>query len=79
MNTEAGQDDSPTDHLAITGDSAGTSSLDVANIGGQGAQTINGIELISVGGASDASFTLDKPVVAGMWEYDLYQHDNGNW
>ncbi|WP_105647457.1 autotransporter family protein [Cronobacter dublinensis] len=79
MNTEAGLDDSPTDHLAITGDSAGSSALDVANIGGQGAQTINGIELISVGGASDASFTLDKPVVAGMWEYDLYQHDDGNW
>ncbi|EKK7716702.1 autotransporter outer membrane beta-barrel domain-containing protein [Cronobacter dublinensis] len=79
MNTEAGLDDSPTDHLAITGDSAGSSALDVANIGGQGAQTINGIELISVGGASDATFTLDKPVVAGMWEYDLYQHDDGNW
>ncbi|EOL9021160.1 autotransporter outer membrane beta-barrel domain-containing protein [Cronobacter dublinensis] len=79
MNTEAGLDDSPTDHLAITGDSAGSSALDVANIGGKGAQTINGIELISVGGASDATFTLDKPVVAGMWEYDLYQHDDGNW
>lgn len=79
MNTEAGLDDSPTDHLAITGDSAGSSALDVVNIGGKGAQTINGIELISVGGASDATFTLDKPVVAGMWEYDLYQHDDGNW
>ncbi|EOC3070394.1 autotransporter outer membrane beta-barrel domain-containing protein [Cronobacter malonaticus] len=79
MNTEAGTDDSLTDHLAITGDSAGSSALEVANIGGQGAQTINGIELISVGGASDASFTLDKPVVAGMWEYDLYKHDDGNW
>lgn len=79
MNTAAGEDNSPTDHLAITGDSAGSSALEVANIGGQGAQTINGIELISVGGASDASFTLGKPVVAGMWEYDLYQHDDGNW
>ncbi|WP_241701301.1 autotransporter outer membrane beta-barrel domain-containing protein, partial [Cronobacter sakazakii] len=79
MNTEAGADSSPTDHLAITGNSAGSSSLEVANIGGQGAQTINGIELISVGGASDASFTLGKPVVAGMWEYDLYKHNDGNW
>ncbi|WP_254889673.1 autotransporter outer membrane beta-barrel domain-containing protein, partial [Cronobacter sakazakii] len=52
MNTEAGADNSLTDHLAITGNSAGSSSLEVANIGGQGAQTINGIELISVGGAS---------------------------
>lgn len=79
MNTEAGADYSPTDHLVITGNSAGSSSLEVANIGGQGAQTINGIELISVGGASDASFTLGKPVVAGMWEYDLYKHNDGNW
>ncbi|MBE8219516.1 autotransporter outer membrane beta-barrel domain-containing protein, partial [Leptospira borgpetersenii serovar Ballum] len=44
MNPEAGEDNSPPDHLAITGNSAGSSSLEVANIGGQGAQTINGIE-----------------------------------
>lgn len=79
MNTVAGDDNSLTDHLAITGNSAGTSSLEVANVGGMGAQTLNGIELIDIGGASDATFTLDKPVVAGLWEYDLYKHDDGNW
>lgn len=79
MNTVAGDDSSLTDHLAITGNSAGTSSVAVANVGGMGAQTLNGIEVIGVGGNSDAVFTLDKPVVAGAWEYNLNQHTDGNW
>lgn len=79
MNTVAGDDTSVTDHLTITGNSAGESSLTVANVGGMGAQTLNGIELIDVGGTSAATFTLDKPVVAGMWEYNLNQHTDGNW
>lgn len=79
MNTVAGDDSSLTDHLSITGNSAGNSTLEVANVGGVGAQTLNGIELINVGGTSDATFTLGKPVVAGLWEYDLYQHDDGDW
>lgn len=79
MNTVAGDDSSLTDHLAITGNSAGTSSVAVANVGGMGAQTLNGIEVIGVGGSSDAVFTLDKPVVAGAWEYNLNQHTDGNW
>ncbi|UYU32344.1 autotransporter outer membrane beta-barrel domain-containing protein [Siccibacter colletis] len=79
MNTVAGDDNSVTDHLTITGNSAGESSLTVANVGGMGAQTLNGIELIDVGGTSAATFTLDKPVVAGMWEYNLNQHTDGNW
>ncbi|WP_072001941.1 autotransporter outer membrane beta-barrel domain-containing protein [Siccibacter colletis] len=79
MNTVAGDDNSVTDHLTITGNSAGESSLTVANVGGMGAQTLNGIVLIDVGGTSAATFTLDKPVVAGMWEYNLNQHTDGNW
>lgn len=79
MNTVAGDDNSVTDHLTITGNSAGESSLTVSNVGGMGAQTLNGIELIDVGGTSAATFTLDKPVVAGMWEYNLNQHTDGNW
>lgn len=79
MNTVAADDSSATDHLAITGNSTGSSSLRLSNIGGQGAQTINGIELISVDGTSDALFTLNAPVVAGAWEYNLNQHADGNW
>lgn len=78
MNTEAGGDSSPTDHLTITQNSSGVSSVKVNNAGGAGAQTINGIELISVGGISDATFALAAPVTAGKWEYDLKKKDN-NW
>jgi len=37
------------------------------------------MEIVSVSGSSEAQLTLSKPVVAGAYEYGLYQHDNGNW
>ncbi|EKZ5286278.1 autotransporter outer membrane beta-barrel domain-containing protein [Klebsiella aerogenes] len=79
MNSQLGEDSSPTDHLSITGSSYGQSGVSIANIGGLGAQTVNGMEIVSVGGSSEAQLTLSKPVVAGAYEYGLYQHDNGNW
>lgn len=79
MNSQPGEDSSPTDHLSITGSSYGQSGVSIANIGGLGAQTVNGIEIVSVSGSSEAQLTLSKPVVAGAYEYGLYQHDNGNW
>ncbi|HGY4334198.1 autotransporter family protein [Klebsiella aerogenes] len=79
MNSQLGEDSSPTDHLSITGSSYGQSGVSIANIGGLGAQTVNGMEIVSVGGSSKAQLTLSKPVVAGAYEYDLYKHSNGNW
>ncbi|HBS6036234.1 TPA: autotransporter outer membrane beta-barrel domain-containing protein [Klebsiella aerogenes] len=79
MNSQLGEDSSPTDHLSITGSSYGQSGVSIANIGGLGAQTVNGMEIVSVGGSSEAQLTLSKPVVAGAYEYDLYKHSNGNW
>lgn len=79
MNSQPGEDSSTTDHLSITGSSYGQSGVSIANIGGLGAQTVNGIEIVSVSGSSEAQLTLSKPVVAGAYEYGLYQHDNGNW
>lgn len=79
MNSTLGEDSAPTDHLSITGSSYGQSGVSIANIGGLGAQTVNGMEIVSVGGNSEAQLTLSKPVVAGAYEYGLYQHDNGNW
>lgn len=79
MNSTLGEDSSPTDHLSITGSSYGQSGVSIANIGGLGAQTVNGMEIVSVSGSSEAQLTLPKPVVAGAYEYGLYQHDNGNW
>ncbi|RSW80892.1 autotransporter outer membrane beta-barrel domain-containing protein [Klebsiella aerogenes] len=79
MNSTLGEDSAPTDHLSITGSSYGQSGVSIANIGGLGAQTVNGMEIVSVGSNSEAQLTLSKPVVAGAYEYGLYQHDNGNW
>ncbi|EPR3268462.1 autotransporter outer membrane beta-barrel domain-containing protein, partial [Enterobacter hormaechei] len=79
MNSTLGEDNSPTDHLTITGSSFGQSGISITNIGGAGAQTINGMEIVSIGGSSEAQLTLAKPVVAGAWEYNLYQHSDGNW
>ncbi|MGR7560415.1 autotransporter family protein [Klebsiella aerogenes] len=79
MNSTLGEDSSSTDHLSITGSSYGQSGVSIANIGGLGAQTVNGMEIVSVSGSSEAQLTLSKPVVAGAYEYGLYQHDNGNW
>lgn len=79
MNSQLGEDSSPTDHLSITGSSYGQSGVSIANIGGLGAQTVNGMEIVSIGGSSEAQLTLSKPVVAGAYEYDLYKHSNGNW
>jgi len=79
MNSILGDDSSATDRLTINGNSAGESGISLSNIGGLGAQTVNGIEVISVAGNSDASFTLAKPAVVGAWEYNLNQKSDGNW
>nr|WP_225760154.1 autotransporter outer membrane beta-barrel domain-containing protein [Leclercia sp. Marseille-Q4284] len=79
MNSVLGDDSSATDHLTITGDSAGESGVSISNIGGMGAQTVNGMQVVSVGGNSDAAFSLSRPVVVGAWEYSLNQHTDGNW
>jgi len=79
MNSVLGDDSSATDHLTITGNSAGESGVSISNIGGMGAQTVNGMQVVSVGGNSDAAFSLSRPVVVGAWEYSLNQHTDGNW
>ncbi|HAS0800562.1 TPA: autotransporter outer membrane beta-barrel domain-containing protein [Enterobacter roggenkampii] len=79
LSSTLGEDNAPTDHLTITGSSFGQSGVSVSNMGGLGAQTVNGMEIVRVGGSSEAQLTLAKPVVAGAYEYNLYQHGDGNW
>ncbi|MFY0855094.1 autotransporter outer membrane beta-barrel domain-containing protein, partial [Enterobacter roggenkampii] len=79
LNSTLGEDNAPTDHLTITGSSFGQSGVSVSNMGGLGAQTVNGMEIVRVGGSSEAQLTLAKPIVAGAYEYNLYQHGDGNW
>ncbi|WP_160113694.1 autotransporter outer membrane beta-barrel domain-containing protein [Phyllobacterium salinisoli] len=76
-----GDDNSPTDMLVITKATAGTTNVQVTNLGGSGAQTTNGIKIVDVGGASNGSFTLqgdytyegDPAVVGGAYAYRLYK------
>jgi autotransporter family porin len=71
FGTALGDDNSNTDRLIVTGDTAGTSRVAVNNLGGSGAETLNGIELISVAGNSAGDFTQEGRIVAGAWEYHL--------
>ncbi|EGE7516214.1 autotransporter outer membrane beta-barrel domain-containing protein [Escherichia coli] len=50
FNATLGGDNSPTDKMNVKGDTQGNTRVRVDNIGGVGAQTVNGIELIEVGG-----------------------------
>jgi fibronectin-binding autotransporter adhesin len=76
-----GDDSSATSRLVIDGATSGTSLVGVTNRGGLGAQTVEGIKIIDVAGASNGSFTLDgdylfegeQAVVAGAYGYRLYK------
>lgn len=87
-------DNSLTDKLHIQGDAQGVSTVQVKNRNGAGSQTVNGIEIITVGGQSNAQFTLEgdywlpesraPAVIAGAYAYTLHkgvENDpfNGNW
>ncbi|AWH24216.1 autotransporter outer membrane beta-barrel domain-containing protein [Stenotrophomonas sp. YAU14D1_LEIMI4_1] len=77
-------DDSAIDRLHVRGDTSGDASIAVKNIGGVGAPTADGIQLIEVDGASLAAYTLAGRAVGGSYEYFLFQGGlsdptDGNW
>lgn len=78
LNTALGDDSSETDKLVIQGNTSGTTGLYVNNHNGGGAQTTEGIEIISVEGESDGVFALRNRVVAGAYEYHVVKADK-NW
>ncbi|WP_221724137.1 autotransporter outer membrane beta-barrel domain-containing protein, partial [Ochrobactrum sp. SFR4] len=55
IDTVLGDDLSATDKLVINGDTSGSSRVQVVNVGGTGAPTVEGIRIIEVGGASNGS------------------------
>ncbi|MGO6848699.1 autotransporter outer membrane beta-barrel domain-containing protein, partial [Rhizobium ruizarguesonis] len=81
IETVLGGDASPSDRLVVTGNTAGTTNVAVINLGGGGAQTVEGIKIIDVGGISAGNFSLlgdyvfegDQAVVGGAYAYRLYQ------
>jgi outer membrane autotransporter protein len=92
FNTALGGDSSATDELVVNGSTSGTTSVKVTNVGGQGAQTIEGIKLIDITGASNGMFSLlgdytlqgQQAVVGGAYAYTLQKNGvstptDGDW
>ena len=74
LGTQLGGDNSRTDQLIINGNASGTTHLLVYNEGGLGAQTTNGIQVVTVNGAAPATaFSLGQPVEAGAYAYTLVE------
>ncbi|MBN6046736.1 autotransporter outer membrane beta-barrel domain-containing protein, partial [Citrobacter sp. ku-bf4] len=78
INTSLGGDDSPTDKLIVEGDTSGNTLVAVNNIGGTGAQTVNGIEIVEVYGDSAGTFAKAGRIVAGAYDYDVVKKGS-NW
>ncbi|NJJ60254.1 autotransporter family protein [Pseudomonas sp. B14(2022)] len=78
LQSALGADDSPSDKLIINqGTLAGTTALNVTNLGGAGAATLqDGIQVVqALNGASGSgnAFTLVGPVSAGAFDYYLFK------
>ncbi|MCP1403013.1 autotransporter outer membrane beta-barrel domain-containing protein [Achromobacter insolitus] len=89
IRTQLGGDNSPTDKLVVTGDTAGATPVNVKNMGGAGALTQRGIQIVQVNGISAGQFNLangdyvieGRPaLVAGAYGYVLQQDSaDGGW
>lgn len=80
LNTVFGGDGSATDKLVVSGNTSGGTTLQVANVGGTGAATVNGIKVVDVGGTSASSdFALASPVQAGAFEYTLKRREDSDF
>lgn len=79
MNSVLGDDSSLTNKLIVGGDVLdGTTNVEINNLGGQGAQTVEGIEVVEVGGTSKGTFAKSGRIVAGAYDYDLVKKGE-NW
>ncbi|MGE4324279.1 MAG: autotransporter outer membrane beta-barrel domain-containing protein, partial [Sphingobium sp.] len=92
IETALGDDASPTDRLVVNGATSGTTGVTIINRNGLGAQTVEGIKIIDIAGASNGTFTLNgdyqfqgaPAVVAGAYAYRLYKNgvtdpNDGDW
>jgi fibronectin-binding autotransporter adhesin len=76
-----GADASPTDRLMVNGDTSGATEVVLTNRNGLGAQTVEGVKIVDVAGASNGAFTLrgdyqfqgSPAVIAGAYGYRLYK------
>jgi len=89
IRTQLGGDNSPTDKLVVTGDTAGATPVTVTNMAGAGGLTQRGIQIVQVNGVSAGQFDLangdyvinGRPaLVAGAYGYVLQQDSaDGGW
>jgi outer membrane autotransporter protein len=88
MDVVLGSDTSLSDSLIISGDSSGSTTLNVNNIGGNGGQATIGIQVVQVNGNSNAGFTLagdyvtargNQAVIGGAYAYTIVQKTDGHW
>ncbi|MBE1526356.1 fibronectin-binding autotransporter adhesin [Sphingopyxis sp. OAS728] len=92
IEAELGGDTSAADRLVVNGATSGNTRVTVINRGGLGAQTVEGIKIVDVAGASNGNFTLDgdylfdgqQAVIAGAYGYRLYKNgvstpQDGDW
>jgi fibronectin-binding autotransporter adhesin len=92
LNTALGGDSSATDRLVAQGNTSGSSTLRIANVGGAGAPTTNGIKVIDVAGTSNGTFALQgdyvfqgqQAIVGGAYAYTLQKNGissptDGDW
>ena len=78
FRTVLGDDRSVTDHMAIDGSTYGTTHVVVENAGGNGASTLDGIELIHVSGDSAGEFKQQGRIAAGAYDYRLVRGKGDN-
>ncbi|RZL63507.1 MAG: autotransporter outer membrane beta-barrel domain-containing protein [Variovorax sp.] len=73
LGTALGGNASATDRLVVNGSASGSTTVQVTNLNGLGAQTTgNGIEIISAtGGIASNAFALAGTVSAGAYDYRL--------
>ena len=82
IETVLGGDASPSDRLVVTGNTSGSTNVKVINVGGGGAQTVEGIKIVDVGGTSGGTFTLlgdylfqgEQAMVGGAYAYRLQKN-----
>ncbi|WP_230771226.1 autotransporter outer membrane beta-barrel domain-containing protein [Comamonas koreensis] len=79
MNTVLGADDSASQKLVVNGDTSGTTTLHINNLGGLGAPTTgNGILVVEVAGASNGVFSLLEPGYLEVGEFRYFLTQVGN-
>ncbi|MFC7067681.1 autotransporter-associated beta strand repeat-containing protein [Brucella rhizosphaerae] len=94
INTVLADDNAVSDKLQVSGNTSGTTKVQVTNRGGLGAQTVNGIKVVDVNGQSNGTFTLNGDyttkdgqqalMTSSAYAYTLQKNskadpNDGNW